>query len=164
MALFHRGQCSGSHLPAMLCWASLSDLVNLGHSTFRDQSFRWWLCRKDLAWVFQRTLQTLGGLQAIRHYYVKSWVMSHQRDFVQLWLSGLLMFHCPRCTSEAQCPGGTPNTCGADRIGTPCGECPSSTFWNKSKCAECSTWALVGWIIGVVLIFLCLIFVSERKK
>mgnify|MGYP002803884561 CR=1 FL=1 len=63
-----------------------------------------------------------------------------------------------KCTSEAQCPGGTPNTCGADRIGTPCGECPSSTFWNKSKCAECSTWALVGWIIGVVLIFLCLIF------
>lgn len=63
-----------------------------------------------------------------------------------------------KCTSEAQCPGGTPNTCGAARIGTPCGECPSSTFWNKSVCAECSAWALVGWIISVVVIFLCLIF------
>ena len=63
-----------------------------------------------------------------------------------------------KCTSEAECPGGTPNTCGADRIGTPCGECPSGTFWNKSQCAECSAWALVGWIISVILIFLLLIF------
>eukprot|EP00434_Breviolum_minutum_P002792 symbB.v1.2.002453.t1/scaffold99.1/size346285/9 len=63
-----------------------------------------------------------------------------------------------KCTSEAQCPGGTPNTCGADRIGTPCGECPSSTFWNKLECAECSAWALVGWIISIILILLCLIF------
>lgn len=49
--------------------------------------------------------------------------------------------------------GGKPDTCGGDRIGVPCGECPAATYWAGSKCSGCTAWSAIGWILCIALIF-----------
>ena len=49
--------------------------------------------------------------------------------------------------------GGKPDTCGGDRIGVPCGECPAATYWAGSKCSGCTAWSAIGWILCIVLVF-----------
>lgn len=49
--------------------------------------------------------------------------------------------------------GGKPDTCGGDRVGVPCGECPAATYWAGSKCSGCTAWSAIGWILCIALIF-----------
>lgn len=58
-----------------------------------------------------------------------------------------------KCGSEKQCPGGVPGTCGGGREGIPCGECPAESFWVNHQCSGCSGWAIVGWILTLVIMF-----------
>ncbi|CAL1137404.1 unnamed protein product [Cladocopium goreaui] len=58
-----------------------------------------------------------------------------------------------KCSSPVECPGGKPDTCGGDRIGVPCGECPAATYWAGSKCSGCTAWSAIGWILCIALIF-----------
>jgi len=58
-----------------------------------------------------------------------------------------------KCGSENQCPGGVPGTCGGGREGIPCGECPAESFWVNHQCSGCSGWAVVGWILTLVIMF-----------
>ena len=38
-----------------------------------------------------------------------------------------------KCASSTECPGGVPGTCGGNREGIPCGECPAETYWNNGS-------------------------------
>ena len=55
-----------------------------------------------------------------------------------------------KCLSALDCPGGQPGTCGGERMGVPCGECPDGSYFSR-ECRECSPWSMIGWISGLVL-------------
>ena len=62
-----------------------------------------------------------------------------------------------KCVSAVDCPGGTPGTCGGDREGIVCAECPAGKFWNKVECKECGVFATAGWFVGVIMVLVGLI-------
>ncbi|CAE7297920.1 unnamed protein product [Symbiodinium sp. CCMP2592] len=62
-----------------------------------------------------------------------------------------------RCQSH--CPGGSPGSCDAGRVGRTCSECPENHYSAGNQCVECGVALPALWILGIGIL-LCGIFSS----